>query len=293
MDKIQGGLRCAGQYKQSLAGSPLVSIITVVFNGAAHLEQAIRSVLDQNYDNIEYSVIDGGSSDGTLDIIKKYEEKIDLWISEPDNGVYDAMNKGIELARGDLIGLLNADDFYEQDAIRAVVDRYLKCGLSQGIFYGHNYVLQEDLGIRYVSHASFRFWRGMPICHQAMFVHRECYRKIGGFDQRLQLTADFDFLVRAVKQGVPFIPVDRVLVTFRASGLSVTNPLPLIRENRLVITKYFGILSAVFFKFAVRSLWDIIMLELKNGILRLFGGKTVLRLRKLYTHLFLSRGREV
>jgi hypothetical protein len=82
-------------------------------------------------------------------------------------------------------------------------------------------------------------------------------------------------------------------VTFRAAGLSITNPLPLIRENRMVITKYFGILSAVFFKFAIRSLKDIILLELKNGILSLFGGNAIFRMRKIYTRLFISRGREV
>jgi glycosyltransferase involved in cell wall biosynthesis len=290
-NKNEGGMRLKGKVRMSFPGKPLVTIITVVLNGASHLEQAITSVLDQSYDNIEYCIIDGGSTDRTVDIIKKYEERIAYWISEPDQGIYDAMNKGIKLAQGDLIGILNADDFYNLGAVGMVVDSYLQNGNPCGIIYGNNYILLEDLGIQYTFGASLNFGRGMPIGHPAIFVHRECYRQIGGFNNQFRLAADFDFLVRAAKGRVPFVAIDGVLVTFRATGLSTANPLPLIRETMMVIVKYFGLLSAEFVRFALRCLRDIPLLGLKKVLLKLLGRNAVLNLRRGYTRLFISRGK--
>ena len=108
--KFEGGLRKNGHFKKSNSNRPLISIITVVMNGAQFLENTILSVIEQNYDNIEYIVVDGGSSDKTLKIIKKYEHIIDYWISENDNGIYDAMNKGLNLSRGEWINFMNAGD---------------------------------------------------------------------------------------------------------------------------------------------------------------------------------------
>ncbi len=103
---------------------PKVSIITVVYNGIAHLEQTIQSVLNQTYDNVEYIIIDGGSTDGTVELIKKYEESIAYWVSESDGGIYDAMNKGISNATGEIVGLINADDWYETGTIEKVVETF-------------------------------------------------------------------------------------------------------------------------------------------------------------------------
>ena len=100
---------------------PLISIITVSYNAVKTIEDTILSVINQTYPNIEYIIIDGGSTDGTLDIIKKYQDKITYWVSEPDKGIYDAMNKGIAKANGELIGIINADDWYELDAVQNVV----------------------------------------------------------------------------------------------------------------------------------------------------------------------------
>ena len=108
--KNQGGLRTKGYFKKTSIEKPLITVITVIFNGAASLEDTIKSVINQPYDNVEFIIIDGNSNDGTLDIIKKYDDKIDCWISEPDDGIYDAMNKGLNLSRGEYSIFLGADD---------------------------------------------------------------------------------------------------------------------------------------------------------------------------------------
>ena len=118
----EGGLRTKGDYKKSYHGRPLISIITVVFNNERYLEDTIMSVLNQSYDNVEYVIIDGGSSDGTLDIIRKYEDEIDYWVSEEDSGIYDAMNKGIDLVMGDWVNFLNSSDTIEKNAYTLVLD---------------------------------------------------------------------------------------------------------------------------------------------------------------------------
>lgn len=107
-----------------LEQNPLVSIITVVYNADNCLEETIKSVINQNYKNIEYIIIDGGSTDNTLSIIKKYEKQIKMWISEPDNGIYEAMNKGISLCQGEIVGIINAGDTYTSNAISIVVESY-------------------------------------------------------------------------------------------------------------------------------------------------------------------------
>ena len=119
--KAEGGLRTKGYYKKSYDDKPLVSIVTVVFNGEKYLEQTIQSVINQTYDNVEYIIIDGGSTDGTVDIIKNYEDRIDYWISEKDKGIYDAMNKGINLASGEWINFMNAGDiFYDEKVLNTI-----------------------------------------------------------------------------------------------------------------------------------------------------------------------------
>jgi cellulose synthase/poly-beta-1,6-N-acetylglucosamine synthase-like glycosyltransferase len=115
--KGEGGLRTKNYFKKSFENKPLISIITVVYNGEKFLEETIKSVINQTYDNVEYIIIDGGSSDGTIDIIKKYEDYIDYWVSEKDNGIYDAMNKGIDLATGIWINFMNAGDLFFDNTI--------------------------------------------------------------------------------------------------------------------------------------------------------------------------------
>ena len=198
---------------------PLISIITVVYNGEKTLEQTIVSVLSQTYPNIEYIIIDGKSSDGTIDIVSKYADKISKYVSEKDNGIYDAMNKGLALANGDIIGLLNADDFYEPDTIENVVNFYAP-GLN--IYYGaiRNIEENNDSFIRKATDNLEKLKRGMVINHPAMFVNNEVYEMLGGFNISYKVSADWDFTLRCYLARVNFFKIDKILTNFRIDGVS-------------------------------------------------------------------------
>jgi glycosyltransferase involved in cell wall biosynthesis len=232
----EGGLRTKGYFKKSydeesdLSGNllvPLVTIITVVFNGEKYLEQTIQSVINQNYDNVEYVIIDGGSTDGTADIIRKYEDKIDYWVSEPDRGLYDAMNKGIKLATGELIGLINSDDIYNDGTVSIVTDVYVNPQklrfviISGSIFRTDS---QGNIKIRlYTSHKWLEEkieWR-MPLHHPATFVSVDVYKTIGAFNTKFKIAGDYDFIYKAFHSHiVKFLIIDDFLTCMRLGGLS-------------------------------------------------------------------------
>ena len=216
---------------------PLISIITVVYNGEKYLEQTIKSVLNQSYKNIEYLIIDGGSTDGTIPIIKKYESQIDYWVSEPDNGIFDAMNKGITRASGELINLLNADDFLEKDTVQLIVDKYLSIE-KPCIIYGHASALDDENQVAAELYSHLKYWRGMTINHQAMFVHREVYDSVGFYNTDYRYAADYDFFIRTFQNNIPYHFLDHVIVNYRISGQSTGNP-ECVKESNKINKKYF------------------------------------------------------
>ncbi|TVR02186.1 MAG: glycosyltransferase, partial [Desulfovibrionales bacterium] len=144
----QGGLRTQGLFKHSLPDKPLITVITVVLNGAKHLEETILSVLNQTYDNVEYIIIDGGSTDETLDIIRKYEHAIDYWVSEKDEGIYDAMNKGIKCATGEVVGIINADDYYHANSLESISKAFESS--EKIIYFGRLLYIDTDLCLQRV-----------------------------------------------------------------------------------------------------------------------------------------------
>jgi len=217
----QGGLRTQGVRRVLSPDALLVTVVTVVDNGEKHLEEAIQSVIGQDHENLEYIIVDGGSTDSSLDIIRRYEDRIDFWISGPDAGIYDAMNKGIALASGELIGLLNADDRYEQGAIRAAAGAFLNTrGDNNVAIAGKWNLLFEELDLVITASPSLRFWMGMPISHQAMFIPKKVYETVGVYDIAYRFAADLDMVVRLYLRGIRFIFLDQVLVSFRTSGAS-------------------------------------------------------------------------
>lgn len=220
-DECHGGLRTKGIYKESLPEKSLVTVITVVYNGEDYIEKTIQSVLEQSYDNIEYLIIDGGSSDGTLDIIQDYEESIDYWISEKDEGIYDAMNKGIKLSSGDIIGILNADDWYNQNAIEEVVNIFKNnedVSMVHGamnVYNKHNrletcYGKSSELDPKYLA----------PFNHPTCFVSREVYEEIGVFDRSYSTAADYDFMLRFLNANMKAVYTEKVLTNFRQGGIT-------------------------------------------------------------------------
>ena len=290
--KMEGGRRVRGENRGATSEQPLVTVITVVLNGAEYLEQTIQSVLDQSYVNIEYIIIDGGSTDATLDIIEKYANRIDHWISEPDKGIYDAMNKGIALAHGELIGLLNSDDYYEKEGIAAAVAAYRHRGIH-GIYFGHTYLIQEDLGLRYQYHARTDHWRGMGFCHPAMFAHRQVYYDLGEYDLNYRLAADYDFILRALEQNVKLIPIDAFIVNYRNTGLSASNLAASLNEIRNINRKHFCFFSLNHFKFLAIYVKSMLLISLQPVIGRIAGEKTLVKLKSLYTRTFLAKNRKI
>jgi len=216
---MQGGLRLTGIEKHAEINTPLVSIITVVFNGAKHVEQTIQSVLNQSYPNTEYIIIDGGSTDGTVDIIKQYENKIDYWKSERDGGIYFAMNEGISLAKGEWIGILNADDYYLPDTISQVIDATKL--FDAAIYHGNMQYVTENAVPISVAKPDITKMNEMPaIFHPTCFVKKMVYDKAGVFDTQYKISADYDFLLRCLKQKLIFSYIPQTLTCFRLGGLS-------------------------------------------------------------------------
>ncbi len=214
--KGEGGLRTKGLFKRSLENKPLISIVTVVYNGEKHLEQTINSVLDQSYDNVEYVIIDGGSIDGTLDIIKKYADMIDYWVSEPDEGISDAFNKGIQLTTGKIIGLLNADDWYEDECTSYIVKNFNKGNILHSKL---NY--WTDGQIEFVSTPEqTNLEREMSISHPTVFIKRTVYETIGLFQTSYKLAMDYEILLRAYRQNISFYYIDHPLANMRNDGVS-------------------------------------------------------------------------
>lgn len=214
-----------------------VSVITVVYNAKTTIEQTINSVLLQSYKNIEYIIIDGGSTDGTLDIIAKYRDKLAYFVSEPDGGIYDAMNKGIQKTTGDIIGLLNADDLYEPCAIENVVKKY-ECSNSQ-IIVGKTWVVDKEGNKKLRRNDSFdNLWRRMCACHQAVFIAKSAYNTFGLYDTQYKITADYELLLRMYHGGVKVSMIDDVLVNYGSTGISSTSFIECAQEFNAIIKKY-------------------------------------------------------
>lgn len=205
-----------------------ISVVTVCYNAVDCIEQTMLSVLDQTYHDIEYIIIDGGSTDGTVDIIKKYADRLAYWISEPDKGIYDAMNKGIAMASGDIIGILNSDDFFTADTIVATLAAELADQEIDAVYADVHYVDDSDLSrsVRYYSSRTFRPWMmklGFQPAHPTFYCRKSVYDRHGSFDINFRVAADFEHLLRLIYiQRIPtrYIPLD--CVAMRTGGASTS-----------------------------------------------------------------------
>jgi len=220
--KGQGGLRTKGYFKKSFEDKPLISIITVVFNGEKYLEETIQSVINQTYDNVEYIVIDGGSTDGTLDIIKKFEDKIDYWVSERDKGISDAFNKGISCSLGKLIGILNADDYYNDNSINSVILSYEQ---EINMYFG-SIIRLKDTNEKIIFDSNADALNSLAKCsmnfvyHPTFFVTLEYYKLNGLYSLEYKIAMDYEFLTRQSLKNIKYKFVNFYITTMRYDGIS-------------------------------------------------------------------------
>jgi len=203
-----------------------ISIITVVYNNKDTIKDAIESVLNQTYENIEYIIIDGASTDGTVEIIKSYGNKIDKFISEKDNGIYDAMNKGIKLATGDIVGMLNSDDFYaSSDMIKKMVKEFKEKKVDS-VYGDLVYVNAEntDKIVRYWKSKPFKeglFKKGWHPAHPTFFIKKEIYDKYGVFNLDFKIAADYELMLRFLgKYKISSSYIPEIFVKMRTGGES-------------------------------------------------------------------------
>lgn len=214
-----------------------VSIITVTYNSASTIEDTLQSVSRQTYADIEHIVVDGASKDGTVEIIKRYEEGIARWISEPDSGIYDAMNKGIEMASGEIIGILNSDDLYAYDRVIEDIVALFQEKNPKVVFADLWYVKPNDLDyvVRRFSSQSFRpdlMAYGIAPAHPTCFVHKSVFEEYGSYKTDYNISADFEFLVRIFKdRKVPYHYFPKVLIKMRMGGISTRNWQSLLMSN--------------------------------------------------------------
>ncbi|WP_417536740.1 glycosyltransferase family 2 protein [Methylophaga sp.] len=219
-----------------------VSIITVCFNSVETIQDTIDSVQSQTYGDIEHIVIDGGSTDGTVELLESQRSCLGVLVSEPDNGLYDAMNKGVSLATGEVIGVLNSDDFFEsEDVITSVVDTLSRSPECDLVFGDVVFVEPQDLTsvTRYYGAEHFAPWKlrfGWMPPHPATFVRKVVYDTVGNYRLDMRIAADYDMFVRwLLVGGLKWKYLDRVLVRMRAGGVSTSGIKSSIRLNREIV----------------------------------------------------------
>lgn len=214
-----------------------VSIVTVCFNSANTIRDAISSVISQSYPNIEYIIVDGGSTDGTLDILRAHSSHLSCWISEPDNGTYDAMNKGIHLASGDVIAILNSDDFYVHSEVIAQVVSHFQRTNADSVYGDLQYVAKDNTEkvVRCWTSGIYQrrnFLYGWMPPHPAFFVRRSVYKSLGCFDTRLRTSADYELMLRFLyryKISTDYLP--ELMVRMRTGGASNSSWVKRIEAN--------------------------------------------------------------
>ena len=197
-----------------------ISVITVCLNSEKTLERCVKSVVNQQYENLEYIVIDGGSTDKTIEIIKEYENQIAYWVSEPDGGIYDAMNKGVAASSGEIIAFLNSDDWYEDNIMHKINDAFQR---DITILCSDVWLHRKDgvVSTHCAEDSRSRKCR-MPVtyCHQGIFAHKNLFDKYGMFDLKYKICADYDWQLRLLENHVHFVQTDEIYANFSYGGIS-------------------------------------------------------------------------
>lgn len=213
-----------------------ISIITAVWNNRDTIKDAIESVLSQTYSDVEYIIIDGGSTDGTVDIIRSYGDRIDKFVSEKDKGIYDALNKGVKLATGDIIGFLHSDDVFADENSAAKIAEAFSVN-TDGVYSDLVYTPKGDISkiLRYWESRSYTpelLSRGWMPAHPTLYLRREVYERFGMFDLNFRIAADYDFILRVFKSGINTVYIPEVLYKMRLGGASNRSLKNIVRKSR-------------------------------------------------------------
>lgn len=243
---------------------PNFSVITVTFNAEFFLERTILSVLEQTYPQVEYIVVDGASKDGTLAIIERYDKRIRRWISEPDKGLYDAMNKGMKMATGDYLCFLNAGDmFYEPETLQKMVDSIQSQSELPDVLYGHTVLVDESGRFKRMRRLeppeelnwkSFR--QGMLVCHQAFFAKRSI---AVDYDLNFRYSADQDWCIRIMKKADNLFNTHLTLIRYLEEGMSTRYRKESLKERFKIMVKHYGWFSTI-----VHHFWFVIRAIIKR-----------------------------
>ncbi len=254
-----------------------VSVITATYNSAKTLRDTLDSILAQTYPDIESIIVDGASKDGTMDIVREYETRFEgrmRWISEPDKGIYDAMNKGIKMAGGDVIGVLNSDDFYHdervvEDIVNAFDQKNVDCIYGNLVFIDvkdKNNILRIWKGTQ---HECGAFLRGWHPAHPTCYAKRIWFERFGGFNLQYAISADFELMLRFIEKGqIRNAYLDRYFVKMRMGGESTGSIRNIIKGNRNILRalRDNGFKPSRFYliKRLIPKAWDMLKYKLKN-----------------------------
>jgi len=243
--------------------TPKFSIITVCYNAETELEDTIQSVITQTYRHVEYIIVDGASKDGTLAITDRYKERIDRVVSEPDKGLYDAMNKGLRLATGDYVCFLNAGDcFHEDSTLQQMASTLTMTGLPD-VLYGETELVDKEghfVRMRRLSAPETLTWRsfkqGMLVCHQAFFAKRALAEP---YDLQYRFSADFDWCIRIMKKAKHLHNTHLTVIDYLEEGMTTKNRRASLMERFRIMTKHYGLMST-----AAYHAWFVLRAILKK-----------------------------
>lgn len=233
---------------------PKISIITISFNSDKTLEDTINSVISQDYPNLEYLIVDGGSKDRTLDIVDKYRDKIDVVVSEPDKGISDAFNKGIQLATGEIIGIINSDDLLMPGALQEISDHYSP---NIDVYSGNVLFWDDKTGETFSTKPEMTFDKlkvQYGVAHPSRFIRKDAYDRYGSYVEHLRYCMDAELLCRFYKKGAVFSHIDRDLTKFRLGGTTAQSIYKKKEDVRYFVDSFGG------------SKWDFKLLWLKKVV---------------------------
>jgi glycosyltransferase involved in cell wall biosynthesis len=242
---LERGLRLKNSFKKNIPNKPLVTVITTVLNSVKYIEKSICSVFSQTYSNIELIIIDANSTDGTLSKINKYIDCIDYLISEPDNSLYEGMNKGISLASGEYIIILNSDDWYEKNCLEILVSTVLEKRVNVASALSTEVDRYGNI-LRHIPFMPFdeNIRMRMPLRHETMLISKSVYNLIGYYDSSYKIIADLKYTQKIFEKKIPFYQINNYLMNFRKIGIASTLSPELISERKRLLREQFPFLNS-------------------------------------------------